>query len=228
MHVSKDSMWRKIWKILQNFLGTKQGPGIGFGRGGERGGRSRTDLKFCQCGWWAKRTHASSTNSVLYTQRRTHPTNRGRRAHMSLKSCRIIQRTGRRQGVPTVPHARTSTNPRRTRGGWQVGHPGFGRAQQLKPPPHQSTTSSRPPHHTTRTRALAPPKHKPQISVTSAAASFVCRGEERKWRRPRACSWGWATPSSTSPPSSTTPSWQSKRSSPSSLRLICLKEFSYS
>jgi hypothetical protein len=26
MHVSKDSMWRKIWKILQNFLGTKQGP----------------------------------------------------------------------------------------------------------------------------------------------------------------------------------------------------------
>jgi hypothetical protein len=24
MHVSKDSMWRKIWKILQNFLGTKQ------------------------------------------------------------------------------------------------------------------------------------------------------------------------------------------------------------
>ena len=25
MHVSKDSMWREIWKILQNFLGTKQG-----------------------------------------------------------------------------------------------------------------------------------------------------------------------------------------------------------
>jgi hypothetical protein len=25
MHVSKDSMWRGIWKILQNFLGTKQG-----------------------------------------------------------------------------------------------------------------------------------------------------------------------------------------------------------
>jgi hypothetical protein len=25
MHVSKDSMWRRIWKILQNFLGTKQG-----------------------------------------------------------------------------------------------------------------------------------------------------------------------------------------------------------
>jgi hypothetical protein len=24
MHVSKDSMWRRIWKILQNFLGTKQ------------------------------------------------------------------------------------------------------------------------------------------------------------------------------------------------------------
>jgi hypothetical protein len=23
MHVSKDSMWREIWKILQNFLGTK-------------------------------------------------------------------------------------------------------------------------------------------------------------------------------------------------------------
>ena len=27
MHTSKDSMWRGIWKILQNFLGTKQGPG---------------------------------------------------------------------------------------------------------------------------------------------------------------------------------------------------------
>jgi len=26
MHTSKDSMWREIWKILQNFLGTKQGP----------------------------------------------------------------------------------------------------------------------------------------------------------------------------------------------------------
>ena len=25
MHTSKDSMWREIWKILQNFLGTKQG-----------------------------------------------------------------------------------------------------------------------------------------------------------------------------------------------------------
>ena len=25
MHVSKDSMWREIWKILQNFLETKQG-----------------------------------------------------------------------------------------------------------------------------------------------------------------------------------------------------------
>jgi hypothetical protein len=25
MHVSKDSMWRGIWKILQNFLGTKLG-----------------------------------------------------------------------------------------------------------------------------------------------------------------------------------------------------------
>jgi hypothetical protein len=25
MHVSKDSMWRGIWKILQNFWGTKQG-----------------------------------------------------------------------------------------------------------------------------------------------------------------------------------------------------------
>jgi hypothetical protein len=25
MHASKDSMWRGIWKILQNFLGTKQG-----------------------------------------------------------------------------------------------------------------------------------------------------------------------------------------------------------
>jgi hypothetical protein len=24
MHVSKDSMWRKIWKFLQDFLGTKQ------------------------------------------------------------------------------------------------------------------------------------------------------------------------------------------------------------
>jgi hypothetical protein len=24
MHVSKDSMWQGIWKILQNFLGTKQ------------------------------------------------------------------------------------------------------------------------------------------------------------------------------------------------------------
>jgi hypothetical protein len=23
MHVSKDSMWRGIWKFLQNFLGTK-------------------------------------------------------------------------------------------------------------------------------------------------------------------------------------------------------------
>jgi hypothetical protein len=28
MHVSKDSMWRGIWKILQNFLGTKQGPKV--------------------------------------------------------------------------------------------------------------------------------------------------------------------------------------------------------
>jgi len=28
MHVSKDSMWREIWKILQNFLGTKQGLGL--------------------------------------------------------------------------------------------------------------------------------------------------------------------------------------------------------
>jgi hypothetical protein len=27
MHVSKDSMWQEIWKILQNFLGTKQGLG---------------------------------------------------------------------------------------------------------------------------------------------------------------------------------------------------------
>jgi len=26
MHASKDSMWREMWKILQNFLGTKQGP----------------------------------------------------------------------------------------------------------------------------------------------------------------------------------------------------------
>jgi len=26
MHVSKDSMWREIWEILQNFLETKQGP----------------------------------------------------------------------------------------------------------------------------------------------------------------------------------------------------------
>jgi hypothetical protein len=26
MHVSKDSMWQEIWKILQNFLETKQGP----------------------------------------------------------------------------------------------------------------------------------------------------------------------------------------------------------
>jgi hypothetical protein len=25
MYLSKDSMWRRIWKILQNFLGTKQG-----------------------------------------------------------------------------------------------------------------------------------------------------------------------------------------------------------
>jgi len=25
MHASKDSMWREIWKILQNFLETKQG-----------------------------------------------------------------------------------------------------------------------------------------------------------------------------------------------------------
>jgi hypothetical protein len=25
MYVSKDSMWRRIWKFLQNFLGTKQG-----------------------------------------------------------------------------------------------------------------------------------------------------------------------------------------------------------
>jgi hypothetical protein len=28
MHVSKDSMWWRIWKILQNFLGTKQDPSI--------------------------------------------------------------------------------------------------------------------------------------------------------------------------------------------------------
>jgi hypothetical protein len=26
MHTSKDLMWRRIWKILQNFWGTKQGP----------------------------------------------------------------------------------------------------------------------------------------------------------------------------------------------------------
>jgi hypothetical protein len=79
-----------------------------------------------------------------------------------------------------------------------------------KPPaPHQSPLHLA--HHTNS--SPRPPKHKPQISATCAAASFVCRGEERKWRRPRACSWGWATPSSTSPPSSTTPSWQSKRSS---------------
>jgi len=30
MHASKDSMWREMWKILQNFLGSKQGPRAPF------------------------------------------------------------------------------------------------------------------------------------------------------------------------------------------------------
>jgi hypothetical protein len=30
MHTIKDSMWREIWKILQNILGTKQGPRQGL------------------------------------------------------------------------------------------------------------------------------------------------------------------------------------------------------
>jgi len=34
MHSSKDSMWREIWKILQNFLGTKQGlSGVSWAQG---------------------------------------------------------------------------------------------------------------------------------------------------------------------------------------------------
>ena len=28
MHASKDSIWREMWKILQNFQGTKQGPSM--------------------------------------------------------------------------------------------------------------------------------------------------------------------------------------------------------
>jgi hypothetical protein len=31
MHVSKDSMWRGIWKILQNFLGTKRALVLAWG-----------------------------------------------------------------------------------------------------------------------------------------------------------------------------------------------------
>jgi hypothetical protein len=81
-----------------------------------------------------------------------------------------------------------------------------GLGEPNKNPSSPVTTSSRPHELETSPAQI----QKPQISVTSAAASFVSNREERKWRRARACSWGWATPSSTSPPLSMTPSWQSK------------------
>ena len=135
--------------------GNKKNPGKSrAGRGG------RTDLKFCQCGWWAKRTHASYTNSVLYTQHRTHLPNQPieadvptcHRNHVA-PSCVREQARGL---YCSVPHSRNGHQPppntRRVTGG-----PSGVWSSPTKPPaPHQSPLHLA--HHTNS--SPRPPKHK--------------------------------------------------------------------